>query len=191
MFGKRGPWREGPYEDRHFETLPSCAYVVVALLDELGVEVAVAGALLDDATERVVVNAILGADPGRAHLAVRTERGVCGAPRGMTNRAIRNLSAFFVFMFAALAARQIYVQTVAAPDIAARPTNPRHAILDAGRGRILATDGTVLAQTIGGKRVYPLGAAAGATGRVRIDPLRDERHRAELRPGSVVARPQR
>lgn len=76
----------------------------------------------------------------------------------MTNRAIRNLSAFFVLLFAALAARQIYVQTVAAPDIAARPTNPRHAMLDAGRGRILATDGTVLAQTIGGKRVYPLGA---------------------------------
>lgn len=75
----------------------------------------------------------------------------------MTNRAIRNLSSFFVLLFAVLAIRQIYVQTIAAPRIAARPGNPRHALLDAGRGRILATDGTVLAATVGGKRVYPFG----------------------------------
>lgn len=76
----------------------------------------------------------------------------------MTNRAIRDLSAFFVLLFAVLAIRQLYVQTIAAPRIAARPDNPRHALLDAGRGRILATDGTVLAQTVRGRRVYPLGA---------------------------------
>jgi penicillin-binding protein A len=81
----------------------------------------------------------------------------------MTNRAIRGLSAFFVLLFAALAARQIYIQLVAAPQIAARPNNPRHALLDAGRGRILASDGTVLAQTSGGKRVYPLGAQIAQT----------------------------
>ena len=76
----------------------------------------------------------------------------------MTNRAIRNLSGFFVLLFAVLAVRQIYIQTIAAPRIAARPNNPRHTLFDSGRGQILATDGTVLAQTIGGKRVYPLGA---------------------------------
>jgi peptidoglycan glycosyltransferase len=75
----------------------------------------------------------------------------------VTNRAIRDLSAFFVLLFVALAVRQAYVQIFAAPQIATRATNPRHAMLDAGRGRILATDGTVLAQTVGGKRVYPLG----------------------------------
>ena len=42
---------------------------------------------------------------------------------------------------------KLYVQIVAAPQIAARATNPRHALLDAGRGRILASDGTVLAET--------------------------------------------
>jgi len=76
----------------------------------------------------------------------------------MTNRAIRDLSAFFVLLFAGLAIRQFYVQVVAAPQIAARPNNPRHALLDTGRGRILAGDGTILAQTVGGKRRYPLGA---------------------------------
>ncbi len=76
----------------------------------------------------------------------------------MTNRAIRDLSTFFVLLFVALAVRQFYVQIVEAPKISARPNNPRHALLDAGRGRILASDGTVLAATHGGKRVYPLGA---------------------------------
>jgi penicillin-binding protein A len=81
----------------------------------------------------------------------------------MTNRAIRDLSAFFVLLFIALALRQAYVQLIAAPEIAARPTNPRHSLLDAGRGRILASDGTVLAQTAAGKRLYPLGEQLAQT----------------------------
>jgi penicillin-binding protein A len=76
----------------------------------------------------------------------------------VTNRAIRDLSTFFVLLFAVLALRQAYIQIIAAPQISARATNPRHALLDAGRGRILASDGTVLAETVAGKRVYPLGA---------------------------------
>jgi penicillin-binding protein A len=89
--------------------------------------------------------------------------GVAGEARpepraSVTNRAIRDLSLFFVLLFAVLAVRQTYVQIINASAIAARPTNPRHAMLDAGRGAILATDGTVLAQTVGGRRVYPFGA---------------------------------
>jgi len=76
----------------------------------------------------------------------------------VTNRAIRDLSTFFVFLFVVLAVRQFWVQIVEAPKISQRPNNPRHALLDAGRGRILASDGTVLAQTRNGKRIYPLGA---------------------------------
>ena len=76
----------------------------------------------------------------------------------MTNRAIRDLASFFVLLFLVLAIRQLYVQLIAAPSIAQRPNNPRHALLDANRGRILASDGTVLAQTSAGKREYPLGA---------------------------------
>jgi peptidoglycan glycosyltransferase len=77
----------------------------------------------------------------------------------VTNRWLRRTSSLFVFLFAALIARQFAVQIVEAPSIAAHPGNPRHALLDAYRGRILATDGTVLARSSGGKRVYPLGAA--------------------------------
>ncbi|MEO6834427.1 MAG: penicillin-binding transpeptidase domain-containing protein [Candidatus Tumulicola sp.] len=81
----------------------------------------------------------------------------------MTNRAIRSLSALFVLLFAALAVRQIFVQIVAAPGIASRSGNPRHALMGAYRGRILATDGTVLAASAGGVRRYPMGPALAQT----------------------------
>ncbi len=81
----------------------------------------------------------------------------------MTNRAIRGLSAFFALLFVVLAARQAYVQLYAAPKIAANPHNPRHALLGAYRGRIFATDGSVLAQTVDGKRQYPMGPALAQT----------------------------
>ena len=77
----------------------------------------------------------------------------------MTNRAIRRLATFFVVLFAVLVARQAYVQIVLAPSIAVKAGNPRHALLDANRGRILATDGSVLAQTVDGHREYALGPA--------------------------------
>jgi peptidoglycan glycosyltransferase len=77
----------------------------------------------------------------------------------MSNRVIAQLSALFAILFTVLAARQFYVQVIAGPQIAARAYNPRHALLEAGRGRILATDGSALAETVNGKRVYPLGPA--------------------------------
>jgi penicillin-binding protein A len=81
----------------------------------------------------------------------------------MTNRAIRSLSFIFVFLFLVLAIRQIYVQIVAASAIASRPQNPRLALLGVGRGRVLATDGTVLAASPGGRRTYAMGPALAQT----------------------------
>jgi penicillin-binding protein A len=81
----------------------------------------------------------------------------------VTNRAIRDLSGLFVALFLVLALRQAYVQIVMAPSIAARHTNPRQTLVEIGRGRILASDGTVLAQTVNGKRIYPLGAQLAQT----------------------------
>ena len=56
-----------------------------------------------------------------------------------------------------LAARQVWLQVVRGPALAADPHNPRHAAIAVGRGKILATDGTPLAFSRGAKRVYPLG----------------------------------
>lgn len=81
----------------------------------------------------------------------------------MTNRALSRLWALFVLLFLVLAARLAYVMLVAGPSIAAKPFNPRHAVLDQYRGRILATDGTVLAQSRGSRRVYPDGASLAQT----------------------------
>jgi hypothetical protein len=76
VFGKRGPWREGAYEQRHFETLPSCTYVAPALLAELGVEVILTVSELSGAVLHAVVNQVLEIDPTRSHMAVKTQDGV-------------------------------------------------------------------------------------------------------------------
>jgi peptidoglycan glycosyltransferase len=75
------------------------------------------------------------------------------------DRAMARVSALFVLAFLVLAVRQAYIQIVKAPAISARADDPRHTLMSEGRGRILATDGTVLAQTLNGKRVYPFGAS--------------------------------
>ncbi|MEO6913093.1 MAG: penicillin-binding transpeptidase domain-containing protein [Candidatus Baltobacteraceae bacterium] len=81
----------------------------------------------------------------------------------MSNRAIAQVGALFAALFAILIARQFYLQVIAGPAIAARPYNPRHALLGELRGRIVAADGTILAQTFRGKRIYPYGAALAQT----------------------------
>lgn len=81
----------------------------------------------------------------------------------MSNRSIRQIATLFGLLFAILVARQVYMQTIAGPSIAARAYNPRHALLGQHRGRILASDGTVLAQTVGKNRIYPLGPSLAQT----------------------------
>ncbi|BDE06487.1 peptidoglycan glycosyltransferase [Vulcanimicrobium alpinum] len=61
-------------------------------------------------------------------------------------------------MFALLAARQVWLQVIEGPSLAARPLNPRHAAIAVGRGSILASDGAPLARTRGARRVYPQAA---------------------------------
>lgn len=75
VFGKRGPWRDGPYEERHFETLPSCAYVAPALLVDLKVQVVMATNALNESTATRMINLLLEAEPERPHMAVRTGDG--------------------------------------------------------------------------------------------------------------------
>jgi hypothetical protein len=75
VFGKRGPWRSGPYEDRHFDTLPVCAYVAPPLLHELDVEVVSATSGVGDEVARRMINLLLESEPERAYMAVRAAGG--------------------------------------------------------------------------------------------------------------------
>lgn len=75
VFGRRGPWRSGPYEQRHFETLPSAAYVAPGLLPELRAESVLVLGEVDAAVARDAINLLLAADPQRPHLAVKTADG--------------------------------------------------------------------------------------------------------------------
>lgn len=81
----------------------------------------------------------------------------------MANRAIAQLRTLFVLLFALLAARQLWVQVVAAPRISVKAHNPRHALGAELRGSILASDGTVLARTLRSKREYPYGPSLAQT----------------------------
>ncbi|HEY5258235.1 MAG TPA: hypothetical protein VIJ12_07610 [Candidatus Baltobacteraceae bacterium] len=75
VFGKRGPWHNGAYEERYFATLPACAYVAPILLREEGVEAVLALSGVSDDVGQRAINLLLEADPSTPHLAVRTEGG--------------------------------------------------------------------------------------------------------------------
>lgn len=75
VFGKRGPWRDAPYEERLFETLPNAAYVAGPLLEEVKVDAILAIDGVDDALARTLLNTTIAADAAHAHLAVRTAGG--------------------------------------------------------------------------------------------------------------------
>jgi len=76
VFGKRGPWHDGAYEERHFATLPSCAYVAPPLLAERGAEAVLTVNAVAESVAAAIVNALLEGDPGRPHMAVRTQGGL-------------------------------------------------------------------------------------------------------------------
>ncbi len=75
VFGRRGPWHTGPYEPRHFETVPSAAYVAPPLLEEAGAEIVLDIAGIEETVAQEAINLVLRAQPARAHMAVRTLDG--------------------------------------------------------------------------------------------------------------------
>jgi hypothetical protein len=75
VFGKRGPWRDAPYEDRLWETIPHAAYVAGPLLDDVGVDAVLAIDGLEDELARRILNEAIAGDTGHAHLAVTTNGG--------------------------------------------------------------------------------------------------------------------
>ena len=75
VFGKRGPWHATPYEDRYFETLPTCKYVAHPLLEDVGVDAILAIDGIEAPLAHRVINEVMGGDRTRAHLAVQTAGG--------------------------------------------------------------------------------------------------------------------
>lgn len=81
----------------------------------------------------------------------------------MSSRPIFRLGAVFIVLFSVLAVAQIYVQVFQSTELQASRFNPFHANVAQDRGTIVARDGTVLAETIGARRVYPLGPSLAQT----------------------------
>jgi hypothetical protein len=75
VFGKRGPWRDAPYEERLWATIPQAAFVAGPLLDDIGVDAVLAVDGLDDALAQRLINEAIAADGAHPHLAVRTSGG--------------------------------------------------------------------------------------------------------------------
>jgi hypothetical protein len=72
VFGKRGPWRGVPYEDRLFESLPVAAYVAQQLLDEAGVDVILAVSELPEPAMRRLVNLAIEEGGDGSYIGVRS-----------------------------------------------------------------------------------------------------------------------
>jgi hypothetical protein len=75
VFGRRGPWRTGAYDDRFFETLPQAGYVAPPLLAELEIDVVLAIMGVGEDVARRVINTVLESEGSVPHLAVRTTDG--------------------------------------------------------------------------------------------------------------------
>jgi hypothetical protein len=75
VFGKRGPWRDEPYEERLWDTIPHAAYVAGPLLEDAAVDAVLAIDGLDDELAHRLLNDAIAGDAGHAHLAVRTAGG--------------------------------------------------------------------------------------------------------------------
>ena len=75
VFGRRGAWRSGVIEERHFETVPAPAYIAPQLVEEEGGEVILAVANVDGGLAQQTVNTLIGAQPDRSYIAVRTPEG--------------------------------------------------------------------------------------------------------------------
>jgi hypothetical protein len=76
VFGRRGPWRNEPYAQRHFETIPHPRYLVPALLEETNVEIVVSIGGIPAELQHTVVNSVIEALPGAAYLAAKTGDGI-------------------------------------------------------------------------------------------------------------------
>ena len=195
VFGKRGPWHDGIYEDRHFETLPACAYVAPPLLlDARRRSRAHGRRRRAKTTARAMVNALLEARSAAARTwpCARRARATPSCARHDQPRNPTPLGVFSCSSSSSWRCAKSTFSSIAAPHIAANARTIRATRCSKPeRGRILATDGTVLAQTVGGTTRLSAGRRARAVGRLRFGALRNERDRRRLRSRADAAGLQR
>jgi hypothetical protein len=76
VFGRRGPWRDEPYEERLWETIPNPKYVAPHLLDEQNVDLVLSLGGVDETLGRRLVDEVMRAGGGRPYIAARVEAGL-------------------------------------------------------------------------------------------------------------------
>ncbi|MBV8583604.1 MAG: hypothetical protein JO241_06375 [Candidatus Eremiobacteraeota bacterium] len=76
VFGRRGPWREEPYEDRLWETIPNPKYVGPHLLEEQNVDLVLSLGGVEESLARRVIDELMRAGNGQPYLAVRIDAGL-------------------------------------------------------------------------------------------------------------------
>ncbi|MGH7328600.1 MAG: hypothetical protein ACREJX_09655, partial [Polyangiaceae bacterium] len=76
VFGRRGPWRNEPYAERLWETIPNPRYVSPVLLDQQNVDLVLSLGGVDEALARDVIEQLMRAGGGQPYLAVRVEAGL-------------------------------------------------------------------------------------------------------------------
>jgi hypothetical protein len=76
VFGRRGPWRNEPYEERLWETIPSPKYVAPHLLDQQNVDLVLSLGGVDETLARHVIEELMRAGGGHSYLAVHVDTGL-------------------------------------------------------------------------------------------------------------------
>lgn len=76
VFGRRGPWREEPYEERLWETIPNPRYIAPHLLEDQNVDLVLSLGGVDETLARDVIGQLMRADGGRPYIAARVESGL-------------------------------------------------------------------------------------------------------------------
>ncbi len=76
VFGRRGPWRDEPYEERLWETIPNPKYVVPHLLDEQNVDLVLSLGGVEETLGRRIIDELMRAAGGRPYIAAHVDSGL-------------------------------------------------------------------------------------------------------------------
>jgi len=76
VFGRRGPWRDEPYEERLWETIPRPKYIAPHLLEEQNVDLVLSLDGVDETLGRRLIDELMRAGGGRPCIAAHVDTGL-------------------------------------------------------------------------------------------------------------------